>query len=352
MTPRQRWQALLKGEKADRIPCDYWATGEVTRRLLADLGLHSEAELWRALEIDKCIFLAPKHPAAREDTWHIPSLYSIWHIPSVLVPYMDGLGVYEEPVDPPLASITSAAELEHFPWPRPEDWDYSGLRAQCLAWKDYPILGASYEPFFLYCRLRGMEKSLEDLLLNPEIVDAMMERIYEIHAGIVRRSLEAAPGLIDLIYVAEDLGTQESLLMSPKSFRRFIKPWLKKMAELAHSYGAKAFHHDDGAIFQLLPDLAEIGLDVLNPVQWRCRGMDRARLARDFGSSFVFHGGIDNQRTLPFGSVGEVRREVAENIECFRGTRGYVVSPCHNIQANTPTANIVALYRAVRKYGG
>ncbi len=352
MTPRQRWQALLRGDPADRVPCDYWATSEVTRRLLADLGLHCEAELWLALDIDKCIFLAPKHPAAKEDTWHIPLLYSVWHIPTVQVPYMDGLGVYEEPVDPPLASITSTQEVDGFAWPSAEDWDYNGLRAECLRWKDYPILGASYEPFFLYCRLRGMEQALEDLVLNPEIVDATMERIYEIHAGIVRRSLEAAPGLIDLIYVAEDLGTQESLLMSPKTFRRFIKPWLAKMAELAHSYGAKTFHHDDGAIFQLLPDLAEIGLDVLNPVQWRCRGMERDRLARDFGSSFVFHGGIDNQRTLPFGSVDDVRREVAESIECFRDSKGYVVSPCHNIQANTPTANIVALYRAVHEYGG
>jgi uroporphyrinogen decarboxylase len=99
----------------------------------------------------------------------------------------------------------------------------------------------------------------------------------------------------------------------------------------------------------LIPDLLDIGIDVLNPIQWRCRGMDRARLAREFGSRVVFHGGVDNQQTLPFGSPADVRREVEDNIALFSGCKGYIVAPCHNIQANTPTANIVALYEAVQK---
>lgn len=123
------------------------------------------------------------------------------------------------------------------------------------------------------------------------------------------------------------------------------------MVELVHSLGTRAFHHDDGSIRALLPDLIEIGIDVLNPVQWRCRGMDRKALARDFGHAVAFHGAVDNQRTLPFGSSGDVRREVAANIEILAGARGYIVAPCHNIQANTPTANILALYEAVQKFG-
>ena len=348
MNPKQRWQAILTGGKPDRAPCDYWATGEVTRRVLSDLGLRSERELWRALEIDKCIFLAPKHPAAKEDTWHIPSLFSIWHIPTAVIPYMDGLGVYEEAVDPPLAGAETPDDIHRFPWPDPNDWDYAGLREECLKWPDYPIVGASYEPFYLYCRLRGMEQALEDLVANPEFADALMERIFDVHAGIVRNALEAAGDLIDFIYVAEDLGTQESLLFSPKVFRRSVKPWLAKMIDIAHSYGAKVFHHDDGAIRPLIPDLIEIGIDVLNPIQWRCRGMGREDLARDFGRDLVFHGGIDNQFTLPFGTPAEVRQQVRENLSIFRDCRGYVVCPCHNIQANTPTANIVAIYEAVR----
>jgi uroporphyrinogen decarboxylase len=113
----------------------------------------------------------------------------------------------------------------------------------------------------------------------------------------------------------------------------------------------KAFHHDDGAIRPVIPDLIEIGIDVLNPIQWRCPGMEPEGLARDFGQRLVFHGGIYNQRTLPFGTPEEVRLEVARNLRIFRACKGYVVAPCHNIQANTPVENILAMYEAVQEFG-
>ncbi len=352
MTPKQRWCALLEGRAPDKVPCDYWGTAEVTRRLLQDLRCSSEPELWRKLGIDKCVFLAPKHPRAREDTWHIPSLFSVWGVETALVPYMDGLGVYEEAVNPPLAGARSVKEIEAYAWPDPAEWDTRGLCEACLEYPGYPIVGASYEPFYLYCRLRGMEQALEDLVADTAIAGAMMERIFEVHAGIVSRVLADAAGLVDFVYVAEDLGSQESLLMSPKVFRRMIKPWLAKMIDLVRRHGVRVFHHDDGAIRPVIPDLIEIGIDVLNPIQWRCRGMEREALARDFGRSLVFHGGMDNQHTLPFGTPAQVREQVRENLEIFQDCKGYIVSPCHNIQANTPTANIVALYEAVAEFGG
>jgi uroporphyrinogen decarboxylase len=140
--------------------------------------------------------------------------------------------------------------------------------------------------------------------------------------------------------------------MSPQCFRRFLKPHMARMIEMVHSQGARVIHHDDGAIRPLLPELIEIGIDILNPVQWRCRHMDREGLARDFGRSVVFHGAMDNQLTLPFGTPADVRREVADNIRIFREGKGYVVAPCHNIQPNTPTENILALYDAVEEFGG
>jgi uroporphyrinogen decarboxylase len=351
MTPRERWLATVEGRRPDRLACDYWATAEVTRRLMRDLDCASERDLWRRLGVDKCVFLAPRHPRAAENTWHIPSLFSIWGIPTAIVPYMDGLGAYEEAVDPPLADAHATADVDRHPWPDPAEWDTSTLREECLAWSGYPIVGASYEPFYLYCRLRGMEQALEDLALASPLVDAIMERIFEIHADIVRRAMNAAGDLIDFVYVAEDLGTQESLLMSPRAFRRYLKPWLARMVDLVHSCGARAFHHDDGSIRAILPDLIDIGIDILNPIQWRCRGMDRKALARDFGHAVAFHGAIDNQRTLPFGSPRDVRREVGDNIRIFAGARGYIAAPCHNIQANTPTENILALYETVHEFG-
>lgn len=351
MTPRERWLAVLEGRRPDRVPCDYWATAEVTARLMRDFGCHSKREVWEHLGVDKCVRLAALHPLAKEDDWHIDSNFAIWHVGTADIPYQDGLGVYTETVSHPLAQAATVTDVERFDWPDPEAWDVRNLRARCEKWRGYPILGGTYEPFYLYCHLRGMEQALADFILNPAVLEAALDRIYWIHASIIRRTLDEAADLIDFIYVAEDLGTQESLLMSPGSFRRFLKPRMARMIELVHSYGVRVFHHDDGAIRPLIPDLLEIGIDVLNPIQWRCRGMEREELARDFGASVVFHGAVDNQKTLPFGAPDDVRREVAENIRIFQDCKGYIVAPCHNLQPNTPTANIVALYDAVQEFG-
>ncbi len=344
MTPKQRWRALLEGRTPDRVPVDYWGTAEVTSRLMRDIGCSSERELWEKLSVDKSIHLAPKHPRAKEDTWHIQSQFSVWHVGTRMIEYGNGLGSYEETVYSPLANAENTRDVERFDWPDPMEWDVSPMRIYCEEWLDYPIVGGCYEPFYLYCRLRGMEQALRDLTLHPAIAEAALERIHFIHEVLIRRILDAVGDRIDLVYVAEDLGTQTSLLMSPAAFRRFLKPWLARMIDLVHSRGVRAMHHDDGAIRPLIPELIEIGIDILNPIQWRCPGMDRDGLARDFGRSVVFHGGVDNQQTLPFGSPEQVRQEVAENILIFRNCRGYIVAPCHNIQANTPTQNILALY--------
>jgi uroporphyrinogen decarboxylase len=99
----------------------------------------------------------------------------------------------------------------------------------------------------------------------------------------------------------------------------------------------------------MLPELVEMGIDLLNPVQWRCKGMEREGLVRDFGPNLIFHGGVDNQHTLPYGTPDEVRNEVRDNIRIFAGAKGYIVAPCHNLQANTSTENVTALYEAVQK---
>lgn len=337
----------MRGDRPDRTPCDYWGTAEITTRLKRDLGCATDRDLWRRLSIDKLVQLVPAHPRATEDTWHLQSFFSVWHIGTRQVPYADGLGFYEEAVEHPLAGATTVRDIEHFDWPDPCEWNVSGMRAQAESFREYPLLAGGCEMFYLYCRLRGMERSLEDLIAEPAIAECILEHIAAFDIALTTRILDAVGDLVMFSYVAEDLGTQSSLLMSPRLFRKFLKPHMARMIELVHSYGVKTFHHDDGAMRPLLPELIEMGIDLLNPVQWRCRGMDREGLASDFGDRVVFHGAVDNQQTLPYGTAEDVRREVRENIEIFRNTKGYIVAPCHNLQANTPTENVVALYEAV-----
>ncbi len=344
MTPRERWLAVLNGQRADRVPTDYWATGEVTDRLLAELGCVDEMVLYRKLGIDRLIAVGPRYtgPDFGEA--------NMWGVRRVRQEYAGGAGAYDEVVDYPLAGATTVAQIDSHPWPSPDWYDFTVLPGRIAALPEWPIRAASYEPFLLYCHLRGQEQALMDLAMFPDLAEAALTRIFDFHYTLAQRTFESAdPGSIHVTYVAEDLGTQHSLLMSEPMVNRFLKPNMKRMIDLAHSFGVKAMHHDDGACRPLLGGLIEIGIDILNPIQWRCPGMDRRELMAEFGDCLVFHGGVDNQHTIPFGTPDDVRAEVRENIEIFG--RRYICAPCHNIQPITPTANIVALYQAAHEYG-
>ncbi len=190
-----------------------------------------------------------------------------------------------------------------------------------------------------------------DLILYPEIVHYCLDKLFDLCYINTMRIFEQIPGKVMLTYVAEDMGSQESLLFSPDHIREYLLPRMRRIVELSHEAGAYVFHHNDGAIREIIPDLIDLGIDILNPIQWRCRGMDREALKADFGDKLVFHGGVDNQHTLVFSSPEDVRREVKENIRILGAGGGYILAPCHNIQAVSPPENIVAMYEAGFEYG-
>jgi uroporphyrinogen decarboxylase len=347
MTPRQRWLALLGGEKPDRIPTDYQATPEVTSRLLRELECEDIEALYRRLDIDARRFVAARplrthHPDDPQADW--------WGVRYRTVDY--GGGAYQEPEYHPLAGMTDVAQIDAYRWPDPDDFDYQTIRRQLDTDDGYrPIHCGCYEPFLLYGYLRGLEESFEDLVLRPEIAEAILGHLFDFHYEHLRRSFEAGDGRIDLMWVAEDLGSQFGPLISLETYRRFLLPNQIKMADLARSFGIHVMYHTDGAARLFLPDLIDrVGIEILNPIQWRCPGMERDGLVADFGDRLIFHGSIDNQQTLPFGSADDVRAEVCESIEIYRSAR-WICNPCHNLQPNTPTENILAMYQAIQAYG-
>lgn len=344
MTPRQRWLALFDRREPDRIPTDYQATPEVTARLLRDLDCPDEEALFRKLSID-----ARRHVAPRWKLEHHPGdpRADMWGVRYRKAEY--GGGTYDEPCHHPLAEAESPAEIHAHRWPSPDDFDYAPV-AEALAADDgyRPVHCGCYEPFLLYGYMRGLQRAFEDLALRPEIADAVLGRIFDFYYEHHRRAFEAGGRRIDTTYVAEDLGSQTGPLMGLAMYRRFLLPNQIKMAELARSFGVHVMYHTDGAARLFLPDLIDrVGIEVLNPIQWRSAGMDREGLVRDFGARIIFHGSIDNQQTLPFGTVEDVVREVRESVAIYRGAR-WICAPCHNLQPVSPTANIVAMYEAVR----
>jgi uroporphyrinogen decarboxylase len=346
MTPRQRWLALLDRKSPDRIPTDYQATSEVTARLCRDLGCADDEVLYRRLHIDARRKVEP--------VWNrppgLPAEADMWGIVYREISY--GSGVYLEPEHHPLAFVDSVAEVNAHRWPSCDDFDYSVVTRALDADNGYrPIHAGCYEPFLLYCYLRGLETSLEDSVLRPEIADAILGHLFDFYHEHHRRLFEAGRGRIDTTYVAEDLGAQTGPLMSLTMYRRFFLPNQIKMADLARSHGIHVMYHTDGAVRLFIPDLIDrVGIEILNPIQWRCPGMERERLVADFGRHIVFHGSIDNQQTLPFGTVDDVVREVGESVAIYRHAR-WICAPCHNLQPISPTANIVAMYEAIHECG-
>jgi uroporphyrinogen decarboxylase len=218
--------------------------------------------------------------------------------------------------------------------------------------KDHlPICGGVSQPLFQYTYLRGEEQTFVDFIENPEIMYYCMDKLFELAYQDFLRIFEAIPGKVVTSTVADDMGSQNGLLCSPAKLKEFLLPGMKRLIGLVKQHGSYVFHHDDGAIREILPDLIDIGIEILDPVQWRCDGMDREGLKRDFGDKLIFHGGVDNQYTLPFGSVDEVRQEVIDNYRILGAGGGYIVGPCHNIQAIGPSENVVALYETGYEHG-
>jgi uroporphyrinogen decarboxylase len=364
MTPKQRWLALLNNEPVDRLPVDYWATPEFTLKLRNALQVDkpgvdkdrlvlggspspdADEILWRKLEIDRPRFVGPRwklkhHPDDPQA--------DMWGTRHTSINY--GTGEYGETSYNPLAAFTTATDLEkNFRWPSPDDFDYQPIRDAVAEDDGYRIIqGPGYEPFLIYCAMRGMEQAYEDLILDPDFVETAMGKLFDFYYELNRRSLAAGGGKIQLFYLAEDLAGQHGPLFSLETYRRFFRPGQQKMAALGKAHGAHMFYHTDGAARAFIPDLIEVvGIDILNPLQWRCPGMELPELVRDFSKHLVFHGGIDNQQTLPFGSVLDVRKEVRWAKEIFKNSR-WICAPCHNIQAVSPAENVIAMYEEAHK---
>jgi uroporphyrinogen decarboxylase len=338
MTPRERWISVLKRRKSDHVPTDYWATDEVTANLMRHIKCRSLKEMYERLHIDAVKTVRPRYmgPTIPEDADIYGSRYRN-------VKY--GTGVYRECIYHPLAAFRTAGEIKkNFVWPSIDLFDYSIIPDQIVGFEDYPIRGGGSEPFLIYKNLRGQRQGLLDLYQHPDIVHYCLDNLFDFCYENTRLIYKQIPGKVMLSYVAEDLGAQNGLLFSPKHIHEFLIPRMKRMIDLAHHNGVYAFFHSDGSIKKIIPDMIETGIDIVNPIQWRCKDMDREELKRDFGDRVVFHGAMDNQQTLPFGSEQEVRQEVRDNLNILGRNGGYILAPCHNLQPVTPVRNIVAMY--------
>jgi uroporphyrinogen decarboxylase len=345
MTPRERWLAVLRHQTPDRVPMDYWATTEATQKILQHTGCADLWEFYRKYHIDRPVSVGPRYAGPV-----LPAKTDVYGCRYQDIDY--GTGSYPECVYHPLAQYGSVAEIARdYTWPSPDWLDYSDIPAQIIGKEMYPIQGGGSEPFLIYKNLRGQEQAFMDLVEHGDIAHYCLDKLFDLAYANTQRIYEQLPGQVTLSYVAEDMGAQDGLMFSVKHIREFLLPRMSRIIDLAHSAGVYVFHHNDGAARKILPDMIALGIDALNPIQWRCKGMAREDLKHDFGPQIAFHGAMDNQYTLPFGTGDEVRQEVLDNLRILGAGGGYILAPCHNIQAVSPPENIVAMYETCYENG-
>lgn len=349
MNARERMLAAFRRQPIDRIPTDIWATPEVWEKLRSHFG--TGVDPMEALGIDGMAHIGADYTGPPLPTVPEGQTVDYWGMRRKRVPHEGG--VYNEQFFYPLAFARNVDDLEDYSWPTTEWFDYSRMRERGLEARKTRVVQCGYmAPFYFHNLLRGLEQSLIDPLVDPAFSHEVVRRISDFFYAHHRRMFEACEGVIDVAQVTDDLGSQTGPLISPEIYHEFYGPQHRRFIDLCHEFGILVMHHDDGSCREFLPALVGWGIDILNPIQWTCPGMDMVELKSAFGSRVCFHGGVDNQRILPFGTPQEVRAEVRHCIDALAADRtGYVLGPCHNLQVVSPVENILAMYDEARVYG-
>lgn len=346
MTPRERVLLAVEHKATDRTPSDYQAVWPVTAALIDKLGVADLEELLRTLGVDmrRVGFVYEQPQTGPDADGYMRDMWGARRLRRD----PDGPAAGDDRPEwvPPFDDETTVEDVHAHPWPDPAALDCSGVRAQCEAHRGtYATYGAPWSPFFHEVGwLVGQEQMFVWMSTKPEVVQAIINHVVDYEVEATRRFLDAAGGMLDVAYFGNDFGTQRGLFISPAMWERFIRAPLRRFYDVAHERGCKVMQHSCGAVRGIVPWLIEDGVDVLDPVQTAAAGMDLAGLVRDFGGRLAFHGGVDTQGTLPFGTTAEVRAEVRSYIELTRERGGYILCGSQEYIEDIPLENILAVY--------
>jgi uroporphyrinogen decarboxylase len=353
LTSKDRVLTAFAREEPDRVPINYFANPGIDGRLKAHFGLArgDDEGLRQALGVDfRSVgppYVGPRlHP-------ELPGRHvdPCWGVRTRYVEHESG--GYWDYCDFPLRGATPE-EVEAWPMPSPDDYDYDAVRVACERWRDYAIVaGNAGLPDVINATgmIRTMEQVMIDLITDDPVFLRYIERKSTILLEVTRRTLEAAEGAIDVLWLGEDLGTQRGPLISPKLYRKHIKPWHRVFAELGRDFGIPVVIHSCGSSSWAFDDFVEIGIHVVDTLQPEAKDMAPADLKARYGDRLAFHGCISTAGPLAYGSVDEVVADVRQTLEIMMPGGGYALSPTHQIQDNSPTENVVAMYAAALKYG-
>lgn len=344
MTPRERVRCALAHRPPDRVPFS-WGFGPTpeARDALRTWYAARGVEFRRLAHLTDDIarlhspYIGPPPPVGT-DHWGI-----VWRAHSY------GAGTYQELGEFPLAGATTVQQIEAHPWPDPADFDDAALAEQADHAEGRALLLSGGNPFEIYCWLTGLEESLTNLVLRPELVEAALERITGILEARLERTAAVLGERLDLWFFADDLGGQQGPLISRRCYREQLQPYHRRLTDATEALtpGAYRLFHSDGSVFELLDDLLDAGVQVLEAVQTDCAKMEPERLKAACAGRLAFCGAISVQQLLPYAEPEAVADECRRLVRVLGDGGGYIATPSHAIQAGTPPANVAAMLEAV-----
>jgi len=380
MNSRERVNLTFNHQEPDRIPLDIGGTGgsqihataytnlrrylklparEAKITFIPEQLAHFETDIAERLETD-FVFVMPHAPTGYDVVYRDLGDYTA---------YTDEWGIgwkkpkkggfYYDMYDHPLAAAESLEDIKAYQFPDPlDDQRYQNLRPEIEAavarGTAVVLAGPGSGILEIYSWLRGFEQFYIDMALNHNFVDYMLDRLVEFKQAYWERALAEFGDLVSVACEHDDLAGQRALLFSPDTYRSVVKPRQKKLFHFIKDQApVKLFFHSDGAVRPLLWDLIDAGIDILNPVQFTAANMDSKELKEEFGHDLVFWGGgIDTQGVLGTGTPEEVREDVKRNIEALAPGGGFIFATIHDIQADVPPENIMAMWEAWKEFGG
>jgi uroporphyrinogen decarboxylase len=380
MNPRERVVSALNHQEPDRIPIDLGGSicSSIHQEAYVDLKKHLgmdveeielvdyvqqlpylDEKLLERFGVDFRMVQLPAATAPGLNVFEEGDYYAFvdrWgsklHMPK------DG-GLYFDWVDFPIKEATMEA-LDNYTWPQPDPPAYNAqLREQAKVLyenTDYALVGSAVIGGGIFeqpARTMGLENFLMALVTEPRFADRLMDQITEVYIESCNNYLEQVGEYLQVFTYWDDVSGQDGWLISPDIYRKMIKPKQRRLLEAIRSKtDAKVYYHGCGAVYDLIPDLIELGFDILNPVQVSARGMDTKRLKQAYGQDIVFWGGgVDTQRALPFGTPADVADEVKRRIDDLAPGGGFVFAAVHNIQALVPPENIVTMFDTALEHG-
>lgn len=379
MPPRERVLTAINHKEPDRVPIIIGTSNTTSMKhppyvgLKKLLGIETDDQYiydWPELGtvLPDEVILQRLHGDARGVLDRYPQwIYDRNKARPAHAPFLDDWGSGQSEVEPgvwfpgihPMRDAKTIADIENYPWPDMDDPSrVAHVKEEVnklVSQNQYAIIGTPWLLFPLEraFAMQGMDTFLLNLAMEPEFAEALLKKIADLCKTLMGHFLDAAGDKLDIIKIGDDIGTQESLLMSPKMYRRILKPiHADYISFIKERTKAKVFFHTDGDVFDLIPDFIEIGVDILNPIQTSAGKMaNLPELKSRFGEKLTFCGAVDTHHILPHGTIQGVRDEVKRVIDIMAPGGGYMVASVHTIMDEVPPENILAMVDAVEEFG-